>query len=228
LKIRNPKTIRRLTWLAHKIFYVWLRMVRVEFRSIEHDYRPEKPYMLDGKKVIYCLWHEYLLVPTLRFGPSNLSILVSEHADGEIIAQVVERFGISTVRGSSNRKAVSALLGMMRAGSTRHLGMLPDGPRGPRRVAQAGTVYIAMKTGMEVVPVGIGLAKAWRAKSWDRFAIPKPFSRGRIVFGRGFKVPADTNAEGLKGYLEHLQKEIDRVTHIAEHWATTGTYDPDV
>lgn len=228
LKIKNPKTLKRLTWLAHKLIYYWLRTLRVEIRALQNDYHPEAPYMQGGKRVIYCVWHEYMVLPSIRFGPRNMTVLASEHGDGEIITQLIERFGITVVRGSTSRKAVSALMGMLRAGTMKHLGLTPDGPRGPRRVAQAGAVYLAWKTQLELVPVGVSFAKTWRLKSWDRFALPKPLSRARIVQGIGIKIPTETTVEQLPDYLHRFQQEMDRATRVADHWVQTGVYDPKV
>ena len=63
-----------------------------------------------------------------------------------------------------------------------------DGPKGPAMVAKPGTAQLALLVG---APVGVFYAlpdRAWKLGSWDRFLIPKPFSR--VVFTWPAHVPA--------------------------------------
>ena len=86
-------------------------------------------------------------------------------------------------------------------------------------------LFLASRTGMQIVPVGVGFCNPWRLRSWDRFAIPKPCTRAKMVSGRTFTIPANTRSEGLEGYRLLAQAELDRLTRIAEHWAATNRFD---
>src|SRR6185312_15039903 len=108
------------------------------------------------------------------------------------------------------------------AGPRRNLAVTPDGPRGPRRSIQPGIVYIASRTGMKIVPVGIGYRNAWKLRSWDRFAIPKPFSRACCVAGEPIGVPPHLRGAGLEDQRRIVQFEMDRLSAAAEEWARTG------
>src|SRR5436190_464721 len=70
---------------------------------------------------------------------------------------------------------------MLRVGRKSHLAITPDGPRGPRRQVQPGLLYLAARTGLPIVPVGIGYDRPWRMRSWDRFAVPRPWTRATCV-----------------------------------------------
>src|SRR5207302_49656 len=93
---------------------------------------------------------------------------------------------------------------------------------GPRRVVQPGAVYIASRTGMKLIPVGIGYHRPWRLKSWDRFAMPKPFARARCILGEPIIVPPNLRTAGLEEYRQRVQVEMDRLNAAAEAWAATG------
>jgi len=130
------------------------------------------------------------------------------------------------VYGSTNRGGLQAVREIIRdVTRCRHLAITPDGPRGPRRVVQPGAVYLAAKTGMLLAPLGVGLCEPWRAKSWDKFAIPKPMSRARIVSGEVFAIPSQVRTADLENHAAVVQRELDRLTRIAEHWATTDDLD---
>jgi lysophospholipid acyltransferase (LPLAT)-like uncharacterized protein len=86
-----------------------------------------------------------------------------------------------TVRGSSSRlgrEAATALVEVLKAGYD--VGLTPDGPRGPRYVLKPGTIIVARRTRAPLLLVGAEFESAWQLRSWDRFCIPRPFSRVRM------------------------------------------------
>src|SRR2546430_10005708 len=85
-----------------------------------------------GRGVIIAFWHSRQLMMPLCYGGSRLSILISEHRDGELIHRIVRRFGFDTIRGSTTRGGAGALRHMARLGREgADLAGLPDAPRGP-------------------------------------------------------------------------------------------------
>jgi lysophospholipid acyltransferase (LPLAT)-like uncharacterized protein len=172
------------------------------------------------QRFIYAFWHESLLVPAaIRV---KVHMLISQHADGELIARICRHLGHGVVRGSSTRGGGTALLELVRSSKRSHLGVTPDGPRGPRRQAKMGAIYMASLTGLPIVPVGIAFTNAWRLKSWDRFAIPKPWSASLVVTGRAIHVPAKVAREQMESYRLLLDEEMAKVTAAAGQWAATG------
>jgi hypothetical protein len=173
---------------------------------------------------IYVAWHETILAMTLWGMPvlSKAVVLISQHQDGEYISQIVEHLGASTIRGSTKRGGRAALRELLQLGPNKHLGITPDGPRGPRRQFQAGAAYVASRIGRPIVPVGCGYSSAWRARSWDRFAVPKPFSALRVVVGSPVNVPAGLDSAGIEIWRSHLEKQLLECTAAAEWWAANG------
>jgi len=147
-------------------------------------------------------------------------VLISQHTDGEFIAQICQHLGIGVVRGSTARGGCQALLNMIRdQDQTTHLGITPDGPRGPRRELKPGVVMIASQSGLAIVPAGIGFVRAWRFASWDRFALPCPASIMVGVVGEPIFVPRDLDRGALKHWVEHVENELLAMTQLAENWA---------
>lgn len=113
-----------------------------------------------GRPVIIAFWHGRQIMMPLCYGGARLSILISQHRDGELIHRIVRRFGFETVRGSTTRGGVRALRQMARLGrSGVDLAVTPDGPKGPRCVAQAGVVELAKLTGLPIIPLTFSASK---------------------------------------------------------------------
>lgn len=131
---------------------------------------------------VFAFWHEALLSSAWRFRGLGIAILISRSFDGELIARTVERLGFVAVRGSSSRGAATGLRGMAELYGTGHIcAFTADGPKGPRRVAKQGPVQLATLAGAGWIGCFHAEAEqAWRLRSWDQFAIPKPFATVRF------------------------------------------------
>jgi len=189
--------------------------MRVRVVAADGQQHPADP---SERQFIYVFWHEGLLAPLVT--RPKIRVLISQHTDGELIAQIVERLGIGVIRGSTARGGCQALLEMIRAaGGNTHLGITPDGPRGPRRELKPGAVMIASQTGLPIVATGIGFVRAWRFGSWDRFALPVPFSMMVGVMSEPIFVPGDLDRNGLDQWVKIVEGELLRMTALAEDWA---------
>lgn len=175
-----------------------------------------------GQK-IYLFWHEYILLPLALRGHSNLAMLLSQHRDAEILARAARHMGFETIRGSTNRGGVAALRELLRRSQRMNLAIVPDGPRGPRRVLAPGPVYLSSKLQLPIVLLGLGFDRPWRARSWDRFAVPRPGTRARGVVSPALQIPPDLDREGLEHYRQEVERMLTRLTCEAEAWAESGT-----
>jgi len=125
------------------------------------------------------------------------AVLTSPSGDGEILSLTMRRFGVGSIRGSSSKRAGAAMKEMVRwlRSQARHdVVITPDGPRGPVYCLQPGVVKVAQLTGVPVFPVHVRYEKCFTLKTWDRFMIPKPFSRVRVVFD-AFRVIPPTDGD---------------------------------
>jgi lysophospholipid acyltransferase (LPLAT)-like uncharacterized protein len=164
-----------------------------------------------NRRVIFTLWHGELLPLLWHHRGHGIAVVISDHHDGEIIAQIAERLGYTTVRGSSSRGGSRALIGLIRAvESGRDGAVTPDGPRGPAHVFAPGAAIAAQRTGVPLLPVRASASRAWRLKSWDRFLVPKPFAIVRVVYGPLTPVEAPTPREAAE-MATQLQAVLDAV-----------------
>jgi len=153
-----------------------------------------------GGALVIVLWHGELLPILWQHRNQGISVLISTHDDGEIIARICESLGCRTVRGSSSRGGARALLELVRELEAGYeIAVTPDGPRGPRRVFAAGAAVAAMRASVPIIAFGATVDRAWQLRSWDRFVIPKPFARVTIGYSELARVrstsPRDAEAE---------------------------------
>ncbi len=187
------------------------RLTRVRYL---HREREEAALKKSGA-VIYAFWHGRFWLAAARAGRPGTAVLVSLSEDGEIIARAAERMGYRAVRGSSSRggrEGLVALEALLTEGVSAAL--TPDGPRGPRHVAQMGAVLLAARTGRPLVPLGAAARPAWTFGSWDRFQVPRPGARGALVYGDPIEVPPASDLEPwrkrLEAALNAVEAEADR------------------
>ncbi len=214
MKLRNPRLIRIVAWCLAQVIRIWLATVRYRRDAETARLHPADPHKA---RYIYAFWHETLLAPVVFRVPVH--VLISLHADGELIARVCHHLGIGVARGSTTRGGVGGLLEMQRRSEQSHPVLMPDGPQGPRRKVQKGIIALAAQTGLPIVPIGIGYTWAWRARSWDRFAVPLPFSRITVMAGPAITIPPDLDREALERYRTEVDDQFRRVTAAAERWA---------
>lgn len=207
-EIRTNRGSRLAGLLAGYAMKLWGLTLRYEINGKPGIIAPE----IASAPVIFALWHNriFTMPPIWRRtgGKDRKSVvLTSASKDGTTLATAMSMFGLGAIRGSSSRRAVSALIGMkkaLREGSD--VCVTPDGPKGPRYGVQPGVIKIAQATGAEIIPIHIRYGAAWRLKSWDRFVIPKPFSRVSIVFDKPHSIPPALDSESFEAARFALEK----------------------
>ncbi len=236
LKDYRKKILRTLpfrvlnTLLLRIAFFIWWQGMRFT----DHDY----PELANHNSIIYIGWHENIitLVLSTRREIKNrhykkhgykLYGLSSSHPDSKLLSGVYRRYGLDTVYGSSRRggsTAVIELIGLLKKGNSTVIS--PDGPRGPRREMKEGALYIAMKTGSPIVPLGIAITKEIRMhKSWDNMCLPKLVWRNHmhVVWGKPLiptdKITPQNRSQILQKLNDDAQKELDNCTKQAEEYA---------
>jgi lysophospholipid acyltransferase (LPLAT)-like uncharacterized protein len=207
--------IRVVAFIASVFTRCWMKFVRHRVMSLDDRTHPADPAQ---SRYVYCFWHDSLAGP-LKIR-AKVKILISQHADGELIAQVCERLGFGTIRGSTTRGGAEALLDMIRGNhQSSHLAVTPDGPRGPRHKLQPGVILVASLSELAIVPVGVGYTHAWRAKSWDRFIVPIPLSTIVGVLGEPIHIPPKLNRAGITHWQEYVERRLTTVNELAAEWA---------
>ncbi|MGD0796290.1 MAG: lysophospholipid acyltransferase family protein [Acidobacteriaceae bacterium] len=186
-----------------------IRLLGMTLRYEDHcDPGVTPGYAIPGPTV-FAFWHRSLLACAHRFRGLDIAILISPSFDGELIARTVELLGFRAVRGSSSRGGAAGLRGMVFAYQAGHrCAFTADGPRGPAFVAKPGVAQLAQSVGAWVGCFYALPQRAWRLRSWDRFLIPKPFSRVVLTW------PAHVPAEFVS--TDSVQAALDRAVQMAK------------
>lgn len=221
MKLRQPGLIKLVAFAAALLIKVWMSTVRLRIRMFDRTADPDNPRC--PGPCLHAFWHEGLLALTSTTYQNPVYALISQHADGELIAQIIRFLNLRAVRGSTTRGGAQAVVELLERARIAHLALTPDGPKGPRRVVQRGVVFLASRSGLPVAPYGIAFSKAWRAKSWDRFAVPLPFSTIYGVVGPLMRLPRELTRAQQESFRVELEKRLLAVTAEAEVWAGTRT-----
>jgi len=165
--------------LANFAVNVLLKSVRIESVNSELIKRIES----EGKNYISAFWHGNMVIGWYLNRNQNFSALVSKSKDGDLLAHVLQKWGYNVVRGSSHiggKEALEMMTDLLKQKYS--LAITPDGPTGPIYKMKAGAVVASKKTGVPLVLMGIGCKNKIVFKSWDRFEVPKPFARVKVIY----------------------------------------------
>jgi hypothetical protein len=175
---------------------------------------------------IYCFWHQCVLPCAFYFRRTGATILISQSFDGELITRTLELLGFHAVRGSSSRGGQEGINGLRRVlnpevGEGTAVIFTADGPRGPIYRAKMGPVKLAQLTGAPIGSFHLQPAKAWVINSWDRFLVPKPFTRIAVSWGLWTMVSEEATNEELEPLRDQLDVALERAreranTHLAK------------
>jgi lysophospholipid acyltransferase (LPLAT)-like uncharacterized protein len=201
-------------WLPTLIVWLigfWSALQRLTF----HGEDAVAAVQAQGKPIIFVFWHGRQFVLLNSHRNRGICIMTSLSRDGDLQTRILTKLGYCTVRGSSSRGGAKALVGMMRAIKAGHdVAFAGDGPRGPLYAVKPGPFYLAQKTGAAVIPVAISASRAWHLSNWDRYAIPKPFSRTCVAYGEAVFVDESCSVEeaqqAFNVTLNALQEKLDQ------------------
>ncbi len=188
--------------MVARLIATYIRLIRLTVRwdirvasETERLWRYGDPHLIAG-------WHGRLMgAPLLkpRIGP--VKAVISHHRDGELIAAVMQDFGMETIRGSSSKgggRVAREMLAALKEGYA--IAITPDGPRGPRMRASRGAAVLAVHAQVPIVPFAFSVSHGVCFASWDRFLLPYPFGRG--VIWAGAPLPPGRDADALHTQLE--------------------------
>jgi lysophospholipid acyltransferase (LPLAT)-like uncharacterized protein len=227
MKIRNRRLLRWIGRAAAVFVRLWLGSTRVRDHFEDPAY---SPFSGEPNKGLYAAWHETILITAWRYGPSHSTVLISKSADGELITGAAQGLGWKVIRGSSNKGAsnkgaggaVRETLDLFRQDGPVRVAFTPDGPKGPRRKIKMGLLYVAAKTGAPILPAGVACERPWRAKSWDRLIMPRPFRAIQICVARPVFIPPDADDAALELFRQFVEEEMARMEAAAERMVPGG------
>jgi hypothetical protein len=207
--IHGGKRQRMLGSLAGWLIRLLGATLRVELHTVV-DWKDR------NDAVIWLFWHGQIM-PAIagwartEMGSRPLKALTSASRDGALIEHALAVYGIDVARGSSSRRAASAMIELKK---TLEQGcdicITPDGPRGPRQKMQMGAIKLGQLTGADVVSVRVECSASWKLKTWDQFEIPWPFSRVIIHLSAPHQIPRELNEAQSESIRHAIEKELSQ------------------
>lgn len=191
MAIIKPKLIGSF---AHYISQLLVKTLRVNI-CFHPDVDPQGQY-------VYGFWHDKQFAPIMlmaKIGNRKQAGLVSPSGDGEMLTVWLKHLGYYVIRGSSSRKGMNGLVKLIVAAKKGYsIGITADGPRGPRHEAKSGIAFLACKSGLQILPLGVAYSSKWQFdKSWDKYQLPLPFSKVVIYVGDPMTVTDISNLDAV-------------------------------
>ena len=198
------------------IAYAYLKFVgmttRWEVSGVKETYETLEKY---GSMVVIG-WHGRTLeMPYFWNKSRKLNALVSPHRDGRLIVEILRRFGIGNIDGSSNQNSSMAAINLMKnLQQGNSIAIIPDGPRGPSMTLGMSPIFYAQKSGKPIMGITYSIAGSKIIKkSWDNMLVPFPFHRGIYVITKPLIIPKDATPEELEKYRLQLETELNNITY---------------
>ena len=187
---------------------------RWEVRGLEFKKQLES----SGEPCIFAFWHgRLLMIPTFAPDVAKIHTLISNHNDGELIAKTIEHFGFGLVRGSTGKEGLSSIRSILKILKNKEcVAVTPDGPKGPRMRVSGTIINLAQMSGFPIVPMTYSSKNSKILRSWDRFMVAKPFSKGSVVYGEPLYVSKTANAEELKKAGIELENRLNSISNQAD------------
>lgn len=161
---------------------------------------------IPSQRVIYAFWHRNIIPLTYLHKFQGIAIMVSRSQDGELIAGPVNVLGYHTPRGSSSKGSLAALKEMLKLARKHTLAITPDGPKGPAQKIKDGLLYLSYQSKLSIVPVAVDIQKEKVFNSWDKFRLPKLFSKINVTYGEPIPIK---NKEEIKTKVSYVQEKLD-------------------
>lgn len=185
--------------IGYYIFQLWRLSLRIHYENTQHLEEAHRK----GTGIIFAFWHGDLFVFACSGAKENkrnkIFILTSKSRDGELLSQLLHKFGFGTVRGSSHKGGIGGFLNLHKQlKQTWNTAIALDGSRGPRYCVKPGSILLAKMTGAVILPAAVRCSRKITLNSWDRCEIPLPFSKCDIKIGKPIITPPDTDRKGLE------------------------------
>jgi lysophospholipid acyltransferase (LPLAT)-like uncharacterized protein len=173
----------------------------------------------DGQPVVFAFWHGHHFLLAHYMGNRNISVVVSPSNDGTLISTILNWSGFETVRGSSNRQPIRALVeAVKQMNAGKNLAFTVDGPKGPVHQVKPGAVYLAKKMQVPVVPVAVSYNRFWKLRSWDAYRIPGPFAKAIILFDTPYRPDEDLSENAILDDSRQLEDKLVQLTARADDY----------
>ena len=184
------------------------------------NYSEVNEFVYRKKNFVLAFWHGTMLMPWYLHKNQNFSALVSQSKDGAILANSLVKWGYKVERGSSHKGGKEALNTLLENSKQNYsVSITPDGPTGPPRVMKAGAIITAQRSGIPLVLCGVAYKKKYIFNSWDKFEVPKFFSKVVVKYSKPIIINSELSRDETSKIiaecnvlLNQLQKDAEEIS----------------
>lgn len=217
MKLNNTqKNFLRFIGIKFSSFFidVLLKTVRIKV----HNFDVIKKLEMENKNYIVAFWHGSMLIGWYLQRNKKFAALVSKSKDGDILTSILEKWNFHVVRGSSSKgghEALDTLIHLIE--ENYHLAITPDGPTGPIYKMKPGAVIVSYRTQVPLIFLGIGIKRKWKLKSWDKFEIPKPFSKVDTIYSDPILISKNATREEISIIINECESKLNILQNLANN-----------
>ena len=200
--------ISRIIYLITKVFDL---TYRYRFSGIQNI----KDVQSSGHQAyVLGIWHQNLLPGILAQKTNKYACIVSRSKDANPVVFTLLKMNHFVRRGSSRkdhrdkggRQAKEQIIDILKLGIPSAITI--DGPKGPCHEVKPGIIDIAKKSGRPIVPYTVIANNYWSFNSWDKFRLPKPFSKIIVHYGKPIFVPSDAEGDDFIQVAKELKNSL--------------------
>lgn len=207
------RQIKKLPWWLYVppalLLKTFKACMRIEMTDPYGYGSPKKP-------IVSITWHNRLMFFPVLFPLATRKktvAIVSPSRDGQYIVDLIARFGLKSLRGSTSKRGGQVMFEAKKAIEEGfNVSFTPDGPRGPKYKMSRGPIHLASITGAQLVPVMVNYSDYWEIKSWDNFQIPKPWAKLKVKLSEGLNIPPDLDEEGIEKWRKTAEDLLMAIT----------------
>lgn len=205
-----------LRFLGNHLLYgsitLLCRTLKLNMKNHRHVYE----FYKNNQNYVLAFWHGTMLAPWYVHRNMNFAALVSKSKDGSLLERVLKPWNYSVIRGSSHTGG-SIALGILIdfAKNERSIAITPDGPRGPAYRMKPGAVITAKRAGIPLVLVGVGFSNKRELNSWDKFQVPKPFSKVNLVYSDPIYIDRELSHEETSAVINECEAMLNSLQEQA-------------
>jgi lysophospholipid acyltransferase (LPLAT)-like uncharacterized protein len=202
------------------IFGLWLRLAWATSRRDADGWDDVARLIETHGAIIIVCWHQRIMLTPWMFDlrRARCQSLTSAGHAGRLVGWIHRHFGYGSVpmpKGTLGTAEMRQILSGLRAGVS--IGISPDGPRGPARLAKDTPIRWARAAQVPIVGFTFAGSRVWCWPTWDRLHFPMPFGR-LVLLWRPWdqSVPEHVSAPEMAALATDLGVFLDRLTAEAD------------
>ncbi len=205
--------------LTESVIKVLCKTLKVE----EINKSPIDEFISKNQNFVFAFWHGTMLLPWFLLRKYSPYAIVSQSKDGDILVNVLNKWNYKVERGSSSKDGKEVLEKLIhQAKRKKNIAITPDGPKGPEKIMKAGAVIIAKKAEIPLLLIGVGYKKRRILKSWDKFEIPKFFSKAIIVYSEPIYIEKELDYEQTNNIIKEVNNKLNNLHEEAKKIAANS------